>query len=64
MKVNGVIIKLKAREYFGMLKEMSIWECSKMTWLMDLVSTLILMDLNTEESLEMISKKAMEKRNG
>ena len=32
MKVNGVLIKLKVKELFGMLKEMFTEENSKMIW--------------------------------
>lgn len=64
MKVNGNITKHKDKVYFGMLKEMCTRESSKMIWLMVLVSILISMDLNIGVNLEMIFKRAKEKKSG
>ena len=64
MKVNGNIIKHKAKVHFGTQKAMFIKECSKTIWPMALVNILISMDLNIEENSEMIYKKATEKKNG
>jgi hypothetical protein len=41
MKANGISIRLKVKEHFGMLKEMFIGENLRMIWLMDMVNILI-----------------------
>jgi hypothetical protein len=64
MKVNGVLIKLKVKEHFGMQKVMFIGENLKMIWPTVMENILILMDLNIKENSKMMFKKGMEKRNG
>jgi hypothetical protein len=64
MKVNGVLIKLKVKELFGMLKEMFTEENSKMIWRMATENIRISTVLNIKESLKMTFKKDMEKKNG
>lgn len=64
MKDNGVSIKLKDKELFGMQKEMFTEENLKMIWLMAMENTHILMDLSIKENSKMMSKKDMEKKNG
>jgi hypothetical protein len=64
MKVNGVLIKLKVKELFGMLKEMFTEENSKMIWRMAMENIRISTVLNIKESLKMTFKKDMEKKNG
>ena len=64
MKVIGTITKQKVREHFGMLKEISIEESSRMIWQMATESTYISMVQNIKENSEMIYKKDKEKKNG
>ena len=64
MKANGVLIRLKDRVLSGMQKEIFIEGNLGMIWLMAMVNILILMDQNIMESLRMMFKKAMEKKNG
>ena len=64
MKDNGVSIKLKDKELFGMQKEMFTEENLKMIWLMAMENTHILMDLSIKENSKMMYKKDMEKKNG
>jgi hypothetical protein len=64
MKDNGVSIKLKDKELFGMQKVMFTEENLKMIWLMVMENTHILMDLSIKENSKMMFKKDMEKKNG
>jgi hypothetical protein len=64
MKVSGTLTKLRAKELFGMLKEMFITANSKMIWPMGMESTLILMAVNTRVSSKMMSKRVMAKKSG
>jgi hypothetical protein len=64
MKDNGTIIRPRGKVHSGMQKVMYIWANSKMTWLMDMVSTPISTEVSTKESSRMTSKKVMERRNG
>ena len=54
MKVNGVLIKLKVKELFGMLKEMFTEENSKMIWRMAMENIRISTVLNIKESLKLM----------
>ena len=56
--------KLKAKVLSGMPKVTFIEVNSKMIWPTDMENILILMDQNIKESLEMMYKKAMVKKNG
>ena len=64
MKAIGSIIKPMGKAYFGMRKEICIEEILKMIWQMATVNTRILTAQNIRESLLMISKKVMGKKNG
>jgi len=64
MKGNGATIKQRDRERFGMLKAMSIEENSKTIWQMAMVNTHTSMVLSIKVNFGMMSKKAMEKKNG
>ena len=64
MKVIGVLIKLKVKVLFGMLKVTSIEVSLRMIWLMVMGNIFILMDRNIKENLEMIYKKVKGKKNG
>ena len=63
-KVSGTSIRLRAKEHFGMLKVMFTGESSKMTWPMDMESTLILMEVSTRESSRTTCRKATERKSG
>ena len=64
MRDSGTLIKLKAKELSGMLKEMFIGVNLKMTWPTDMESTLISTEASIRESSKMMSRKATEKKSG
>ena len=64
MRVNGIIIKLKAREHFGMPKVTFTKVNLEMIWQMVMVNTHISMEVNIKENLKMTYKKVMAKKNG
>ena len=64
MKASGVLIRLRDRVLSGMQKEIFIEASLGMIWPMAMGNILILMDQNIMESLRMMFKKAMEKKNG
>ena len=64
MKVIGAITKQKVKEPSGTQKVTCTVAILKKIWKMDTVKILTLTDLNIKESLEMMSKKDTEKRNG
>ena len=63
-RVNGIWTKLKAKEHFGMRKEMSTEESSKMIWRTDMESILTSTVPSTKESLKMTCKKGTVRKNG
>ena len=64
MKESGWIIKLKAKEHFGMQKVMYILVILKLIKQMAMVFTHMLMVLGMKDSGSMMSKKVQEKRHG
>jgi hypothetical protein len=64
MKVNGISIRLKVKELFGMLKVMFTEENLRMIWPMDMENILILTEANIKENLKMMYKKVMERKSG
>lgn len=64
MKVIGIIIKQKDKELSGMQKVMFTGVNLKMIWQMVMENIPTLTDQNTKVNLEMMCKKAMEKKNG
>ena len=63
-KVNGTLIKLRAKEHFGMRKETYIEVNLETIWPMDMVNILISMAASTKESSKMMSKRDMARKNG
>jgi hypothetical protein len=63
-RVTGGTIKLRVKALSGMLRGMSIEENSKMIWLTDMESTLILMGRSTKGSSEMTFKRVMGRKSG
>jgi hypothetical protein len=59
MKASGIIIRLKEEEHFGMLKEMSMMENSKMIRLTAMEFTPMLMDRAMKVIGKMICRKVM-----
>ena len=64
MRASGRSIRRRVKALFGMQKETSIVVSSSAIWPMAKESILILTALNILENLEMMSKKAMAKKNG
>ena len=64
MKVNGSSIRLKEQVLSGMLKSMYIEATSKTIWQTDKENILISMEASIKESLKMMFKRAMERKNG
>ena len=64
MRVNGIIIKLKAKGHFGMPKVIFTKVNLEMIWQMVMVNTHISMEVNIKENLKMTYKKVMAKKNG
>ena len=64
MKVNGSLIKRKARVPFGMLKVMSIRENSRMIWRTVMENILTSTVPSIKESLKTMFRKDMVKKNG
>lgn len=63
-KASGISTRQRALEHFGMPRAMYTMESSRMTWQMASESIPILMDPSIKESLETMSRRGMEKRNG
>lgn len=63
-KDNGIIIKLKEKEHFGMLREMYMMENSKMIRLTAMEYILMLMDRDMRGFGKMICRRDMEVRYG
>ena len=64
MRDNGISIKQKDKELFGMLKEIFIEANSKTIWPMGMENIRISMEVGIKGNLEMMYKKDMEKKSG